>query len=95
MGEPEFSAFLSHLAVDRNVAASTQNQALSAIRFLYEHVLCHDPEWLTDVARAKRPRRLPVVLSREEVGRVSSIRSEAAPNFGSVLDSGKHRSRSS
>ena len=70
MGEPEVSAFLSHLAVDRNVAASTQNQALSAILFLYTHVLGRDLDWVEGVIRAKRPRRLPVVLSREEVQRV-------------------------
>ncbi len=70
MGEPEVSAFLSHLAVDRNVAASTQNKALSAILFLYTHVLGRDLDWLEGVIRAKRPRRLPVVLSREEVQRV-------------------------
>ena len=70
MGEPEVSAFLSHLAVDRNVAASTQNQALSAILFLYTHVLGRDLDWLEGVIRAKRPRRLLVVLSREEVQRV-------------------------
>ena len=70
MGEPEVSAFLSHLAVDRNVAASTQNQALSAILFLYTHVFGRDLDWLEGVIRAKQPRRLPVVLSREEVQRV-------------------------
>ena len=70
MGAPEVSAFLSHLAVDWNVAASTQNQALSAILFLYTHVLGRDLDWLEGVIRAKRPRRLPVVLSREEVQRV-------------------------
>ena len=69
MGAPEVSVFLSHLAVDRNVAASTQNQALSAILFLYTHVFGRDLDWL-EVIRAKRPRRLPVVLSREEVRRV-------------------------
>ena len=69
MGEPEVSAFLSHLAVDRNVAASTQNQALSAILFLYTPVFGRDLDWL-EVIRAKRPRRLPVVLPREEVRRV-------------------------
>ena len=70
MGAPEVSAFLSHLAVDWNVAASTQNQALSAILFLYTHVFGRDLDWLEGVIRAKRPRRLPVVLSREEVQRV-------------------------
>jgi len=59
--------FLSYLAVDRKVAASTQNQALNAIVFLYRYVLERKLEWLKDVVRAKRPRRLPAVLSRDEV----------------------------
>ncbi len=67
MGEPEITAFLSHLALDRRVATSTQNQALSAILFLYKHVLHHELDWLHDVVRAKRPSRLPTVLSREQV----------------------------
>jgi len=66
MGEPEISAFLTHLAVNRKVAASTQNQALSAILFLYQKVLGRKLEWLDDVVRAKRPRHIPVILSREE-----------------------------
>jgi len=66
MGAPEVEAFLTHLAVARRVAASTQNQALNAIIFLYRRVL--DIE-LGDISavRARRPRRLPVVLSRDEV----------------------------
>ena len=59
--------FLSALAVDRNVAASTQNQALSAILFLYRDVLEQDLPWLDDIVRSKRAARLPVVLTREEV----------------------------
>ncbi len=59
--------FLSHLAIDRKVAASTQNQALNAIVFFYRYVLERKLEWLKDVVRAKRPRSLPVVLSRDEV----------------------------
>jgi len=70
MGEREISAFLTDLAVNRNVAASTQNQALSAILFLYQKVLNQKLEWLDDVARAKRPRRLPVILTRDEVKRL-------------------------
>jgi integron integrase len=70
MGEVEISAFLSHLAVDRNVAASTQNQALAAILFLYTQVLGRDLDWLNGVTRAKQPRRLPVVLSQDEVQRI-------------------------
>lgn len=68
MGEPEISAFLSHLAVDRKVSASTQNQALSAILLLYQKVLEHKLDRLGDVVRAKRPRRLPVVLAQNEAG---------------------------
>ncbi len=67
MGAPEVTAFLSSLATDRNVAASTQNQALSAILFLYREVLGVELPWLDDVRRAKKPRRLPTVLTRAEV----------------------------
>lgn len=67
MGAPEVEAFLTHLAVDGQVAAATQNQALSALLFLYKEVLGVDLPWLNDVTRAKRPQRLPVVLTREEV----------------------------
>ena len=67
MGAPELTRFLSSLAVDGKVAASTQNQALSALLFLYRAVLEQDLPWLDDVVRAKRPQRLPVVLTREEV----------------------------
>lgn len=67
MGETEVTAFLSHLAVRGSVSASTQNQALAAIVFLYKHVLRRDLEWLDDVVRAKRPRRIPTVLTRGEV----------------------------
>src|SRR5262245_4056434 len=67
MGAPELTRYLSSLAVDGNVAASTQNQALSALLFLYREVLGQDVPWLDDVMRAKRPIRLPVVLTRDEV----------------------------
>ena len=67
MGAPELTAFLSDLALQRNVAASTQNQALHAILFLYRDVLKIDLPWLGEVQRAKRPQRLPVVFTREEV----------------------------
>jgi len=70
MGGPEVSKFLSALAMDRDIAASTQNQALSALLFLYREVLGQTLPWLDDVVRAKRPARLPVVLSREEVREV-------------------------
>ena len=66
MGAPEVEAFLTHLAVVGNVAAATQNQALSALLFLYREVLGLDLPWLDNVTRAKRPQRMPVVLTREE-----------------------------
>ena len=72
LGSREITAFLTSLAVDRRVAASTQNQALSAILFLYREVLAVDLPWLDDVVRAKRPLHLPVVLTREEVRAVLS-----------------------
>jgi integrase len=67
MGAPEVTAFLTSLAVQDKVAASTQNQALSALLFLYREVLGVELPWLDDVVRAKRPQHLPVVLTREEV----------------------------
>ncbi|MBI3006770.1 MAG: integron integrase [candidate division NC10 bacterium] len=67
MGEAEITRFLSSLAVDAKVSASTQNQALSALLFLYREVLDKTVPWLHEVVRAKTPRRLPVVLSRDEV----------------------------
>lgn len=67
MREPDITAFLTNLAVDGRVAASTQNQALAAILFLYEHVLRIPLARMEDIVRAKRPIRLPVVLSRSEV----------------------------
>ena len=67
MGKPEIEQFLTHLAVERNVAASTQNQALSAILFLYKEVLQQDIGWLDGMEHAKRPARLPVVLTATEV----------------------------
>jgi integron integrase len=67
LGESEISRFLIHLATDRRVSASTQNQALSAILFLYRHVVPKDLDRLSDVARAKPSKRLPVVLNQEEI----------------------------
>ena len=66
MGAAEIAAFLPHLAVDKNVAASTPNQALSALLFLYRNVLGRDVSLSGDVLRAKKPRRLPTVLTKEE-----------------------------
>jgi integron integrase len=70
MGGDEVEAFLSRLAVEGNVAAGTQNQALSALLFLYRIVLGIELPWMENVVRAKRPRRVPTVLSRDEVQRL-------------------------
>lgn len=70
LGAENVEAFLTHLAVVGKVSASTQNQALSALLFLYKEVLLIDLPWLDNVIRAKRPQRLPVVLSRNEVREV-------------------------
>ena len=67
MGAPEISQFLTHLAVKRTVAASTQNQALAALLFLYKDVLKQPLDPVDGVERAKRPEKLPVVLTRDEV----------------------------
>jgi len=67
MGPAEITAFLTHLAVNENVAASTQNQALSAILFLYREVLQQELDALPDIVRAKQPQHLPVVLTKDEV----------------------------
>lgn len=72
MGEGEINTFLSHLASARNVSAATQNQALAAILFLYREVLNRDLTRLEGVIRAKKPKRLPVVLTRAEVKAVLS-----------------------
>jgi len=70
MGRQEVQQFLSHLAVEGHVAASTQSQALSAILFLYQQVLKQDIGWLDEVVRAKQPHRVPVVLTQDEVAAV-------------------------
>jgi len=73
LGGVEVEAFLTRLAVDARVAASTQSQALSALLFLYREVLQVELPWMESVLRAKRPRRLPTVLSSEEVRRLLTV----------------------
>ena len=73
LGAHEVEKFLTDLAVRGNVAASTQNQALSALLFVYREVLALDLPWMENVTRAKRPQRLPVVLSRAEVERLLTM----------------------
>ena len=70
LAEEEVAQFLTHLARDLDVAPSTQNQALSALLFLYKEVLKHEIGWLEKVERAKKPPKLPVVLSRAEVRQI-------------------------
>ena len=72
MGGEEVNAFLTHLATNEKVSASTQNQALGALLFLYRHVLEDPLPWLHDLIRASRPSRLPVVLTADEVRNVLS-----------------------
>ncbi len=72
-GRQKVEDFLTHLAVEKNVAASTQNQALNALLFLYRHVLLQPFEDGVDAIRAKRPKRLPVVLSVDEVRRILAV----------------------
>ena len=67
LGAAGVEQFLTHLAVDRKVSAATQNQALQALLFVYRHVLEIDLPWLDGVTRASQPKRLPVVLTRQEV----------------------------
>ena len=69
-GAPEIETFLSYLAEERNVAASTQNQALNALVLLYKRVLDHPLEGRIDAARATKEPRIPVVLTREEVAKL-------------------------
>jgi integrase len=70
MGGQEVQKFLSHLAVEGHVAASTQSQALSAILFLYQQVLKQDIGWMDEVVHAKQPHHVPVVLTQDEVAAV-------------------------
>lgn len=72
MAEPEINAFLTHLAVEKKVSASTQNQALSALLFLYRHVIGVGVGDLGKIIRARKPKRIPVVLSRQELKAVLS-----------------------
>ncbi|MEK7715158.1 MAG: phage integrase N-terminal SAM-like domain-containing protein, partial [candidate division NC10 bacterium] len=84
MGAPEVTQFLTSLAVQDKVAASTQNQALGALLFLYREVLGVELPWLDDVVRAKRPQYLPVVLTRDEVRAVLQ-RLDGIPRLMAIL----------
>ena len=84
MGKPEVEAFLSHLAINRNVSASTQNQAFNAIVFLYKQVLGVDFDLDIRASRARKSVRLPVVLSRQQVADIIDTLS-GAPNLMAKL----------
>ena len=81
LGNAEVSHFLTHLAVERNVASSTQNQALSALLFLYRHVLEEEFGWLDGVVRATRPKRMPTVLTHDEAGSLIALLEMQTPDF--------------
>jgi site-specific recombinase XerD len=85
MGAEEVSQFLADLAVTYHVAASTQNEALSAILFLYQEALRPETGWLHEVVRAKKPRKLPVVLTQNEVRAVLNSLSGTSRLMASVL----------
>ena len=70
MGVTEITQFLTHLARIGNVSAATQNQALSALLFLYQKVLKQEVGWIDQVERAKKPKRIPMVLTRDEVHKI-------------------------
>lgn len=88
MGAFEIVAFLSDLAVRGRVSASTQNQALAALLFLYREVLARELTGLDDAVRARRPRPLPLVLSREEVRRVLAVLPPTPRLVGTLLYGG-------
>lgn len=85
MGAHEVEVFLSALANDAQVAASTQNQALSALLFLYRHVLQIELPWLNDITPAKRPKNIPTVLTRQEVRDVIGLLHGVHQLIGSLL----------
>jgi integron integrase len=84
LGEREVTAFLSDLATAHRVAASTQNQALAALLFLYRHVLGQELPWMDSIVRAKKPRHLPTVLTRAEVRRLLASM-DGAPRLVATL----------
>ncbi|MDI1232593.1 MAG: phage integrase N-terminal SAM-like domain-containing protein [Methylobacter sp.] len=85
MGAIEVEAFLTYLATQRHVSSSTQNQALSAILFLYREVLAVDLPWLDSFERSKKPRRLPVVLTVQEIQALLREASSAPEPIGLII----------
>ena len=85
LGDAEIVAFLTHLAVNRSVSASTQNQALNALAFMYRHVINRPIGDISKSVRAKKPQRLPTVLTRAEVRDVLNELTGANKLVGSLL----------
>ena len=85
MGEEEIKEFLSHLAEVGHVSASTQNQAFNALLFLYKHVLNKPLGRIAEVVRARRPKHLPVVLTRDEARKIIGAMQGAAKLMASLL----------
>ena len=85
MGAEQISSFLSYLAVRQNVAASTQNQALNSLIFLYQQVLNIELPEIEGMVRAKKPKKLPLVLSRDEVSRVIAALPDSYWLMGALL----------
>ena len=85
MGGVEVERFLTRLAVEANVAPGTQNQALAALLFLYREVLRQELPWMESMVRAKRPRRAPVVLARDEVTQLLAALDGQAWLMGALL----------
>jgi integrase len=95
LGEREIEAFLSSLATEGKVAASTQSQALAALLFLYRGVLERDLTCVEGVVRAKRPKHLPVVLTRDELAAVLTAMSGVTRLMAMLLHGGGLRLRES
>lgn len=85
LGAKDVSSFLSYLAIERHVSVSTQNQALSAILFLYREVLEQEIDWITDATRAQKPKRLPVVFTKQEAQAVLVLLSATPWLMASLL----------
>jgi integrase len=85
LGAPELKAFLTYLAVEGNVSASTQNQALQGLLFLYQQVLELNVGSLSEVVRARRPKGLPTVLSSQEVAALLAALEPPARLFAQLL----------
>ena len=85
LGGEKIKEYINWLAISRNVSASTQNQALCSILFLYKQVLKSKIDWIDEIRWAKRPKKLPVVFTEHEVERVLSTLEGAHLNMASIM----------